>query len=418
MILSIGLAILAVILTILYLYFSRPINYVVRMGELGFNLGPSDSTGTYRERQIERLKRLRKVGELPPVYPNGWFCIAESGEVKAKEIKAVIVFGEQLSLIRAEDGQVYLMESYCPHLGANLTVGGKVVDNNCVQCPFHGWVFSADSGKCVRIPYEKGSIPEQAKISTWPVVEKNRHIYVWYHCDGEMPHWEIPDIDEVESGSWPYRGRTEHELLCHCQEIPENGADLAHLNYLHLQIPQAGNNVMELKLNKTDPILHHFWDGGWEVKNGEDEKHISIMTLQQVMKIGDKAIPLTASLLKAHQIGPGIVYMHFDFGFWGRGIVFHHVTPEEPLFQRARFVLYGNINPLFARFFIKSEALQFERDVYIWSNKRYVKSPLLCRSDGPVQKHRRWYAQFYSQNSPRLLPDGTVTGQVKSVLDW
>lgn len=41
----------------------------------------------------------------------------------------------------------------------------QVVDDNCVQCPFHGWVFSAETGKCTRIPYDNGTIPEQAKVS-------------------------------------------------------------------------------------------------------------------------------------------------------------------------------------------------------------------------------------------------------------
>ncbi|CAJ0954951.1 unnamed protein product, partial [Mesorhabditis belari] len=417
MLLLILFGVSSVIFVFLYLYYSQPMNYVVRLGELGFHFDPKDQKGTYRERQLERVKRLRKVGELPPVYPNGWFCIAESNEVREKGIKAVVVFGEQLSLVRAEDGYVHLIDSYCPHLGANLSVGGKVVNNNCVQCPFHGWVFSAETGKCVRIPYDSGTIPEQAKISTWPVLERNHHIYVWYHCDGLEPQWEIPEIEEVMNGDWKYRGRTEHELLCHCQEIPENGADLAHLNYLHLQIPQAGSDVFELKLTNPSPRLYHYWDGGWEARTG-DEAHISVMKLQQVMMIGKTQLPLTASLLHAHQIGPGIVYMHFDFGFWGKAIVFHHVTPEEPLFQRARFVMYGATNPVFSRFFINSEALQFERDVYIWSNKRFLKSPLLVKNDGPVQKHRRWYSQFYTEKSPRLLPNGTVSNQVKSVLDW
>lgn len=30
------------------------------------------------------------------------------------------------------------------------------------------------------------------------------------------------------------QGRTEHEVACHVQEIPENGADIAHLGFLHL----------------------------------------------------------------------------------------------------------------------------------------------------------------------------------------
>ena len=46
--------------------------------------------------------------------------------------------------------------------------------------------------------------------------------------------------------------------------------------------------------------------------------------------------------------------------------------------------------------------LQFERDVMIWNNKTYISKPLLVKEDSSIQKHRRWFSQFYSDNSPRL----------------
>lgn len=68
----------------------------------------------------------------------------------------VIILGEQLAVFRDQDGKSYVVDSYCPHLGANLAVGGRVV-GNCIECPFHGWQFRGNDGKCVKIPYaEKG----------------------------------------------------------------------------------------------------------------------------------------------------------------------------------------------------------------------------------------------------------------------
>lgn len=46
--------------------------------------------------------------------------------------------------------------------------------------------------------------------------------------------------------------------------------------------------------------------------------------------------------------------------------------------------------------------LQFERDVMIWNNKTYISKPMLVKEDSAIQKHRRWFSQFYSENSPRL----------------
>ena len=45
------------------------------------------------------------------------------------------------------------------------------------------------------------------------------------------------------------------------------------------------------------------------------------------------------------------------------------------------------------------EAMQFERDVFIWSNKKYIKSPLLVKNDGPIQKHRRYNNEIHGKVS-------------------
>ncbi|GMR54223.1 hypothetical protein PMAYCL1PPCAC_24418 [Pristionchus mayeri] len=409
-------AVVIILIYPLYLYLTKPLNRIKRHGDLGYFFGTPELAGKHRDQQIERLKRIRMKGDLPPVYPNGWYCIAESPQLAPKQILPVVVFGEQLSLIRSEDGSAHLIDSYCPHLGANFNVGGRVVDNNCVQCPFHGWVFSAESGSCTRIPYNDGTIPEQARVTVWPVVERNKHIYVWFDADGSAPEWEIPVIEDILNGQWTYKGRTEHEVACHVQEIPENGADIAHLGYLHLAGAPVGNDVIRIDLSDRFPSITHQWDGNWNPST--KDKHMSKMHLEQVMKFHGFEIPLSSSKLDAIQIGPGIVHMHLDFGNLGKGIVLHHVTPEEPLFQRARFVMYSNLPRWFAKFFMLSEANQFERDVYVWSNKRYVKNPLLVKNDGPIGKHRRWYSQFYSDSSPRLLPDGSLSNRAKSALEW
>lgn len=68
----------------------------------------------------------------------------------------LIIIGEQVAVFRGHDGKPYVVDAYCPHLGANLAVGGRVF-GKCIECPFHGWQFQGDDGKCVKIPYsEKG----------------------------------------------------------------------------------------------------------------------------------------------------------------------------------------------------------------------------------------------------------------------
>ena len=47
----------------------------------------------------------------------------------------------------------------------------------------------------------------------------------------------------------------------------------------------------------------------------------------------------------------------------------------------------------------------FMEDVYIWERKLYRPEPMLCATDGPIAKLRRWYAQFYTDRAklPKAL---------------
>lgn len=45
--------------------------------------------------------------------------------------------------------------------------------------------------------------------------------------------------------------------------------------------------------------------------------------------------------------------------------------------------------------------LQFERDVAIWNHKQFEDKPLLVKEDKMIARYRRWYSQFYSENSPK-----------------
>ena len=122
----------------------------------------------------------------PPPFPNGWIPVLESRALGPGHVKSVLAFGQELAVVRGATGQVYVLDAFCPHLGANLAVGGTVEqricssskkvsgdDNNnnngnacngkakptkedCIRCPFHGWSFRMSDGQCADIPYEEG----------------------------------------------------------------------------------------------------------------------------------------------------------------------------------------------------------------------------------------------------------------------
>lgn len=50
----------------------------------------------------------RKVGKLPPVYPNGWFVLLESSQIKRGQVKHVSALGENFAVFRYVEIQKFL----------------------------------------------------------------------------------------------------------------------------------------------------------------------------------------------------------------------------------------------------------------------------------------------------------------------
>ncbi len=61
------------------------------------------------------------------------------------------------------------------------------------------------------------SVPSQANVKAYHVIETNGFIYVWYHAEGIEPTWKPPEIEEITKGEWSYRGRTEHYVNAHIE---------------------------------------------------------------------------------------------------------------------------------------------------------------------------------------------------------
>ena len=96
-----------------------------------------------------------------PRYPRGWFQVAYADEIKPGEAKALKYFGVDLVMFRTEDGEVSVLDAFCPHMGAHLGHGGKV-EGDGVVCPFHAWKFDG-VGTCVEVPYAR-RIPARAAM--------------------------------------------------------------------------------------------------------------------------------------------------------------------------------------------------------------------------------------------------------------
>ena len=99
---------------------------------------------------INDIKTRNYADNNLPDYLNAWMPILQSRDLKCNEVKPIIAFGYDLVAFRGKSGVVYVLDGICPHLGANLGVGGEVVNecgNECIKCPFHSWTFRGRDGK-------------------------------------------------------------------------------------------------------------------------------------------------------------------------------------------------------------------------------------------------------------------------------
>lgn len=108
--------------------------------------------------------------------------------------------------------------------------------------------------------------------------------------------------------------------------------------------------------------------------------------------------------------GPGsICFFRFTLPHYGDIVLFHTHTPEDDMELRTRFIWYANKNmpKLLVWYVVGLWISQWSNDIDIWENKIHLLKPVLVNGDGPINKCRRWFKQFYykGQNNDIDLKD-------------
>jgi nitrite reductase/ring-hydroxylating ferredoxin subunit len=320
------------------------------------------------------VARNRHV-ELP--IPNGWFAVAFGRDLVAGEVRRLRCFGEELVLFRTREGAAHVLDAYCPHLGAHLAEGGRVVGES-LRCPFHGWQFDG-SGRCVQIPYTQ-RIPPNARVRAWEVVERNGMIFVWHHAEGKPPDWEVPTCPELDHPDWTEPRRFELAVAVHMQDMAENNCDPVHFQFVH-------------GMAETPPSEIHF---------GEDGRFFRMLSRQE------RQTPLGTfeTALVRDTWGLGLSSVRIE-GIPGAGLLmFSSTSPIDTRHTHSRwlFTVTRNLADVAGEDFIQGLSQGVIQDVRIWENKIHRSEPVLCDADRYLAEFRRWARQFYS-HPPRRDAD-------------
>jgi phenylpropionate dioxygenase-like ring-hydroxylating dioxygenase large terminal subunit len=159
---------------------------------------------------------------------NAWYIAAWAHEVKQKPVARTIC-NEPVVMFRDASGKAGALEDRCCHRGTPLRFG-EVVEEG-IQCGYHGLVFDC-AGKCVHIPGQE-RIPAQAKVVSYPLVEKDEFLWIWM---GEPEKADVSQIVDYpwhnDYGKWPHKHEVYH-VKANYMLMVDNLMDLTHLGYVH-----------------------------------------------------------------------------------------------------------------------------------------------------------------------------------------
>lgn len=321
----------------------------------------------------------------PMPMPFGWFQVAWSDEVASGDAIPLFYFDQHLVAWRDTDDDVHVWDAFCPHMGAHLGVRPRV--EGCeIVCPLHSWRYDT-AGSCIDVPYSERT-NRQARIRSYPTVERNGCLFVWYHPDGELPSWDLPELDEFSPGNgFSEVFRKRYQLGCHWQEVSETQVDAAHIQ-AHLIDYQIALNGGVRPDRPMPPQVDEYDTSGpiARIRIAQD-----FPTPQGVLE----------GRIDTDVCGPGFAATWFtglvDTLLLGCAVPVTRGSCE----LRFSFVVRSTGDEVsttkLGKAFIEEIHERTVEDVDMWQAKAYVPRPKLITGDGPIMQYRRWCEQFYAE---------------------
>lgn len=328
-------------------------------------------------------------------YPEGWYALGFTEDFPAGEVHTRKFVGKEIIVWRTETGKIAVADPYCPHLGAHIGKGGKVVGED-VRCPFHGFCFDT-RGECTSTGYGTNPNPK-GKLHIWHSVEINGAVMVYHHPDGTDPDWFIPVLD---SSNFTALRHVCWELDSHPQETTENSVDIGHFSIVH---GYSGVETLE-PLSTDGQYLYSKYAmrrsagfvGMNKMLRAEFEVHVHGLGYSFV----DVHVPEfglhTHQFVFATPIAPGKIQLRVAIGveYLKKPAKTNPALALLPRKWATELVAWGAF-----RGFMHDVGQDFD----IWSNKKYMNPPALAKGDGPVGQYRVWAKQFYPNKKEILEP--------------
>ena len=147
----------------------------------------------------------------------------------------VKILNEELIAFRDTNGDVGIIDNFCPHRRASMFFGRN---EECgLRCVYHGWKFDTN-GDCVDMPSEpaESNFKDKVKIKAYPAQDWGGYIWAYMGPAASMP--ELPEV------GWAMVPESHRKVSRRLQENNfvqgiEGGIDSSHISFLHFGLTPA-----------------------------------------------------------------------------------------------------------------------------------------------------------------------------------
>ena len=250
---------------------------------------------------------------IPP-FPNTWYPICLSSELKKNMLQKKKIAGKEFILFRDNNGLVSAINKNCSHMGVDLSYAK--VNNNCVVCPFHH--------QCVKSKTYTNNPDEKIYF----IEETNNIIFIW---NGELidgkPFFSIKDLIknyDVPKGDKYFFKCFSRNVGGHLLDYAEHLLDINHAPYIHGVHLQPVENSMVLdkysftikfKIEETNvkPIFTYITPTFGVIEYSKDVKIFMMFIVYDVGNIDMVILPCGQNLLELFYSSLGALYTQIDF---------------------------------------------------------------------------------------------------------
>lgn len=159
---------------------------------------------------------------------NAWHVACWSMDLEPGMPFGITIANEPIVVFRSQTGAMVALEDRCVHRFAPLSLGR--CEGEALRCMYHGLRFEAD-GRCSEIPGQT-TIPANARVRSYPVVDRHSWIWVWLGDPAKADPALIPPAVGFDDPDY-ILGRGQLDYEAQARLIHDNLCDFTHLTFVH-----------------------------------------------------------------------------------------------------------------------------------------------------------------------------------------